>query len=270
MPRVARRWDARTYDSLALPHTLWGRRTLARLDPSGVSRVLDAGCGTGRDTELLLDLIPDVRVVAVDASRAMLDQLERRVADRRERVEIIHADLTQPLPIAEPVDAIISVAAFHWIADHATLFCNLAIVLRGGGQLVAECGGEGNIASIVAAIDDVLGKPPAIWNFAGVEETERRLADAGFTDIEVALIPDSVRLEQGAQFESYLVTLVLGAHVERLPVSERRAFIRAVIDRLSDPVVDHVRLTLRAKKRDGEGSALGAIESRATPPRLRR
>jgi trans-aconitate 2-methyltransferase len=250
MGRVPHEWDAQAYDSLPLPHTLWGRRTLARLDPTGVSTVLDAGCGTGRDTELLLDLIPDVHVVAVDASRAMLDQLERRMADRRERIEIIHADLTRSLPIVPPVDAIISVAAFHWIPDHATLFCNLAGVLRGGGQLVAECGGEGNIATIVAAIDDVLGESPAIWNFAGVEETERHLANAGFTDIEVALIPDSGRLEEGAQFENYLVTLVLGAHLERLPEPQRPAFVRAVIDRLPDPVVDYVRLTVRAKKCD--------------------
>jgi SAM-dependent methyltransferase len=33
-----------------------------------VQRVLDVGCGTGRDTQLLLDLIPHVRVVALDAS----------------------------------------------------------------------------------------------------------------------------------------------------------------------------------------------------------
>jgi trans-aconitate 2-methyltransferase len=117
---------------------------LARLDTSGVRRVLDAGCGTGRDTQLLLDLIPDVHVVAVDASHTMLDQLARRLADRRERVQIIHADLTQPLPIAQPVDAIISVAAFHWISDHSTLFRNLASVLDAGGQFVADCGGQGN------------------------------------------------------------------------------------------------------------------------------
>jgi trans-aconitate 2-methyltransferase len=184
------------YDSLPLPQTLWGRRTLARLDPSGVRRVLDAGCGAGRDTEPLLDLISHVRVVAVDASRAMLDQLERRVPD-----------------------------------------------------FVAECGGEGNVASIVAAIDDLLGESPAIWNFAGVEETEQRLQDAGFTDVEVGLIPDPARFEKSGQFERY-VTLALGAHLERLPEPERPAFAQAVTDRLSNPVVDHVRLTLRAKKRD--------------------
>jgi trans-aconitate 2-methyltransferase len=64
----------------------------------------------------------------------------------------------------------------------------------------------------------------------------------------VALTPDPARLEAGAEFENYLATVVLGAHLERLPDPERPAFVRAIIDKLSDPVVDYVRLTLRAKK----------------------
>jgi trans-aconitate 2-methyltransferase len=245
---VTHEWDARTYDSLPLPHTLWGRRTLARLDPRGVQRVLDAGCGTGRDTQLLLDLIPNVRVVAVDASRAMLEQCEIRLADRRDRVEIIHADLTRPIPVEGKVDAVFSVAAFHWISDHDALFRNLASVLRTDGQFVADCGGQGNVVRIMAAITDVLGESPAIWNFAGVEETEQRLEAAGFTDIEVALIPDAGELESGAQFESYMATVVLGAHLDRLPESERAGFVRAVCNRLPEPVVDYVRLTIRATR----------------------
>jgi trans-aconitate 2-methyltransferase len=245
---VSHEWDARTYDSLPLPHTLWGRRTLARLDPRGVYRVLDAGCGTGRDTQLLLDLIPGVRVVAVDGSRAMLDQLEVRLADRRDRVEIVHADLTKPIPIDGHVDAVVSVAAFHWISDHDKLFRNLARVLRPGGQLVTDCGGQGNVVRIMAAIEDVLGESPPIWNFAGVEETQRRLERAGFTDIDVALRPDPARLDQAAQFESYMATVVLGAHLERLPESERAGFVRAVVERLPEPVVDYVRLTIRARR----------------------
>ena len=40
-------------------------------------------------------------------------------------------------------------ATFHWIADHRTLFANLAAVLRPGGRISAQCGGAGNIASVV-------------------------------------------------------------------------------------------------------------------------
>lgn len=245
---MVREWDARTYDSLPLPHTEWGRRTLARLDLRGVERVLDAGCGTGRDTQLLLELAPHVSVVAVDGSRAMLEQLRIRLADQSDRVEILQADLTRPLPRGGQVDAVFSVAAFHWIPDHDTLFRNLAGVLRPGGQFVADCGGQGNVAGIVAAIEDVLGESPAIWNFAGADETKRRLENAGFTDVEVALDPDPCRLEPGEQLESYLATIVLGAHLDRLPEEEHEAFVRAVAERLPEPVVDYVRLTFSARK----------------------
>lgn len=246
--QMVREWDARAYDSLPLPHTRWGRRTLARLDLRGVERVLDAGCGTGRDTQLLLDVAPDARVVAVDGSRAMLEQLRIRLADQTDRVEILQADLAKPLSVQGHVDAVFSIATFHWISDHATLFRNLAGVLRPGGQFVADCGGQGNIARIAAAIDDVVGESRAIWTFAGADETKRRLEGAGFTDIEVALDPDPCRLEPGQQFESYLATLVLGAHLDRLPKQDRAGFVQAVAERLPEPVVDYVRLTIRAKR----------------------
>ena len=43
----------------------------------------------------------------------------------------------------EPVDAILSTATFHWIADHERLFARLHAALRPGGRFVAQCGGAG-------------------------------------------------------------------------------------------------------------------------------
>ena len=43
----------------------------------------------------------------------------RRIGDR---VSYVHADLGQPLPIDEPVDAVLSTATFHWVPDHDALF----------------------------------------------------------------------------------------------------------------------------------------------------
>ncbi len=243
---MPREWDARNYDALPLPHERWSLRTLSRLVLTGGETVLDAGCGTGRDTADLLDRLPNGRVVAVDGSTAMLDQLRVRLDGRTGRLEIVHADLTQPLRLPDPVDAVFSVAAFHWIPDHDALFDNLAAVLVPGGQLVFECGGHGNIASVIHAVGSLVDDVPEVWNFADVTETGTRLRAAGFVDTEVELVTDAAVFPDDDLLLRYLETVILGAHLDRLRVDERAAFIRAVADRLPAPVIDYVRLTVRA------------------------
>src|SRR5690242_8759650 len=152
---MPREWDAVRYDAQPLPHLRWGRRTIERLDPAADATVLDAGCGTGRDAEVLLERLSSGRVVAVDGSRQMLERLRERLAADLDRVDVVLADLSRPLPVTRPVDAVLSVAAFHWVLDHDALFANLAAVLRPGGRLATECGGAGNIASVSAAIEAV-------------------------------------------------------------------------------------------------------------------
>ena len=50
-----REWDAAVYDRVADPQEAWGREVLERLTLEGDESVLDAGCGSGRVTELLLE-----------------------------------------------------------------------------------------------------------------------------------------------------------------------------------------------------------------------
>src|ERR1700712_211266 len=122
-------WDAATYDSLPLPHVRWGQGVIERLAPVDGTTVVDLGCGTGRDTERLLDLLPNGRVVAVDGSLRMLERTRERLADRLDRVSVVQADLTEDLPRAARGDAVMSVATFHWVPDHAALFRRIAAVL---------------------------------------------------------------------------------------------------------------------------------------------
>jgi trans-aconitate 2-methyltransferase len=243
---MPREWDAKTYDSLPLPHLGWGLRTLGRLPLTGDERVLDAGCGTGRDTAGLLERLPHGRVVAVDGSVRMLDRLRERLAGRLDRVEVVCADLTEPLPFDGEVDAVFSVAAFHWIQDHAALFAALAARMRPGGRLVTECGGRGNIAAVNAAVAEVTGGASDTWEFAGVDDTRDRLAAAGFTDIEVRLRPDPATFEAGAQMEAFLATVILGPRLDAMAEDDHEPFVKAVAARLAEPVVDYVRLEISA------------------------
>ena len=245
-----REWDAATYDRVADPQTRWGRVVLERLPLAGDETVLDAGCGSGRVTELLFERLPRGRVVALDASPAMIEEARRRLAPVGDRVDFVVADLGRPigLPGGLKADAILSTATFHWIPDHDALFRNLAAVLRPGGRLVAQCGGVGDIASIMAILATIGDGWLGDKTFATPEETAARLAAAGFTDIETWLQPEPTRFAPGEPFETFLRTVILGSHLSRLPAGERDAFVRAVAGRMPEPLIDYVRLNITATR----------------------
>jgi trans-aconitate 2-methyltransferase len=242
-------WDARTYDRVADPMFRWGANVLERLPLRGDERVLDAGCGTGRVTELLADRLPNGHVVALDASAEMLAEARIRLTRFGDRVRFVQADLARPIPIDGLVDAILSTATFHWVLDHDALFHNLAAVLRPGGRLVAQCGGAGNIANILAVVartgDGWLGD----FRFETPEATAARLEASGFVEVETWLTPQPTRFEPGESFESYLEAVCLRQQVARLAPTERRPFVRKVADRLVEPRVDYVRLDILARRR---------------------
>jgi trans-aconitate 2-methyltransferase len=241
-----REWDARAYDRLSDPQLAMARDVIDRLDLRGDERVLDAGCGTGRVTQILADRVPNGTVIAVDGSEAMVADTRKRFGDE---VVAFAADLVQ-LELDEPVDAILSTATFHWIADHERLFARMFDALRPGGRFAAQCGGAGNIANVQAAIDAV--DHPALrgwagpWNYATPEATARRLRNAGFTDIWTWLQPWPV---DPPDPHEYFTTVILGSHLERLPIRERAPFVDAVLSHMDEPVrANYVRLNILARR----------------------
>ena len=243
---MTRDWDAATYDRVAGPQTRWGSVVLDRLPLVGDERVLDAGCGSGRVTELLAARLPRGRIVALDGSAAMVEAARERLEPFGDRIEFVVADLARPLPIDGTVDATLSTATFHWVLDHDALFANLAAVLRPGGRLVAQCGGVGNIATVQHALSTIGDGWLGPVNFATPMATVRRLDAAGFVDIECWLTDEPTRFEPGEPFETFLRTVVLGPHLDRLPPDQHAAFVHEVASRMPEPLIDYVRLNIVA------------------------
>jgi trans-aconitate 2-methyltransferase len=226
---------------------MWGAKTIERLGLTGSETVLDIGAGTGRDAERLLEALPTGRVIAVDGSRQMLDQLRSRLAGEGDRLRVVQADLREPLELGETADAALSVATLHWLPDHEVVFRSVAAALRPGGRFVAEAGGFGNIARFRRAVAAVGGDTGSqFWNFAGVEETRARLTAAGFNEVDVRLVDDPARLERGEQLETFIATVLLGAQLREMAPADRRPFVHAVAEQLPEPVIDYVRLQLSA------------------------
>lgn len=256
-------WDASEYEAVSAPQTSWGADLLAvflqRWGLRGDEYVVDAGCGTGRVTELLLEHLPEGRVLAVDVSEAMVGAARERFAGEP-RVRVEHRDLLL-LEVEERADVVFSTATFHWIVDHERLFERLARVLKPGGRLVAQCGGRGNIARTLAVTERVMGEDrfkeafvgwEGRWNFADPEETRTRLEAAGYEEVETWLHEEYTQFRSVEELARFLKTVVLRQHLTSLPEVEREPFAAAVAGRLAAEgeglVVDYVRLNMLARR----------------------
>lgn len=234
-------WDGVAYDALPLPHEQWGIRTIEALNLQPHETLLDAGCGTGRDAELALEQLPNGSLVCVDQSSTMLDQCRSRFG-QDSRVRILEGDLDKALPVEpESIDAIMSVAALHWLADHNNVWQHFFNALKPGGRIATDCGGFGNLAKTLALVPQI---DPGItfpnWYYADVASTEALLTEAGFVDIEVSLRPHPTPLPDKETLRTYLRTLVF-----REWSDEQIAKISGL---LTDNTLDYVRLEVRAHK----------------------
>jgi trans-aconitate 2-methyltransferase len=234
-------WDARTYDQSSEPQQAWASDVLARLQ--GIAQdatAIDVGCGTGRVTEALLALVPRGRVLAIDASADMVALARRRLGDRAH----VWCQDVLDLDLDEPLDAVVSTAALHWVTDHDRLWARLARALRPGGVLEVQCGGEGNIDGVREVIEAVArdGAPELVgwspWVFAGPRDTERRMREAGFTATRCWL---EERPTSPQDVSAFVRTSILPAHLARLPEDRRERFAAAVVAGLRLPL-DYVRL----------------------------
>jgi trans-aconitate 2-methyltransferase len=247
---VTRDWDAATYHRVGTPQARWAERVLERLDLRGDETVLDAGCGSGRVTAMLLERLPEGRVIAVDSSPSMV--AAAREALPADRVDTMVCNLVD-LELDEPVDAVFSNAVFHWVLDHDRLFERLHAALRPGGQLVAQCGGKGNIAAFKAAMEAVAAREPYAehiagwtpWNYASPDVTEERLRRAGFAQARCWRTDEPVEPEDPGSFVS---TVCLGAHVDRLPEDLREPYTADVLVVAGEPLLlEYVRLNIDAR-----------------------
>jgi trans-aconitate 2-methyltransferase len=248
---TARTWDAASYDRVSNVQVEWGRRVLDRLPLEGGETVLDAGCGSGRVTAMLLERLPRGHVIGVDSSEDMAEHARDALGDR---ATILTADLTE-LELDTQVDAVFSNAVFHWIPDHDRLFERLFAALKPGGRLVAQCGGQGNLRALLSLVDGVSAAEPfaaylqgftRTWDFPGAEETAERLRAAGFEAVETSLEPSRLTPDDP---QAYSRTVVLGVHLERLPEELHDAFVSEVLERAGTPVeFDYVRLNMEARR----------------------
>jgi arsenite methyltransferase len=195
---------------------------ISLLDLKPGETVLDLGSGAGIDAFLAAEQVgPEGRVIGVDMTPQMLERARRNAARAgHDNVEFREGRL-ESLPVEDgSVDAVTSNCVINLVPDKATVFAEVARVLRPGGRMV--------VSDIVldAPLPEVVRADIAAWVgcISGAMRKEEYVAlveESGLGQVEVlrdsdygasmeAVAPDQVRelLERtGAKREDLVGTI---------------------------------------------------------------
>ena len=243
------RWDPDRYRRNAAFVPAYGEPALELLAPRQGERILDLGCGEGA---LTARIAARAAVVGIDASAEQVTAARALGVDAR-LMDAAH------LPYAAEFDAVFSNAALHWMKPPDAVIDGVWRALKPGGRFVAECGGEGNIASVRAALARALSRrsvePGAAdpWYFPAAGDYRARLERRGFAVREIALLPRPTTLP--GRLADWLDTFAEG-FLRRLPEAQRDSVKIEIEEYLKSELcdsqgrwtVDYVRLRFAAVK----------------------
>ena len=132
---------ASTYDDHqkeTIPHFLYRHIIVADAieETSRELRILDLGCGTGIELEMILARVPNARITCIDVSGGMLEELRHKYADSLEQLEVIQGSfLDTPFREAH-YEYVVSVLAMHHLTypQKLNLYTRVGKALLSGGM----------------------------------------------------------------------------------------------------------------------------------------
>lgn len=188
-------WSPEQYRKFATERAQPFHDLLALVQPGGIRRAVDLGCGPGELTAMAAQQLSVDEMVGVDNSPSMLASAAEHVGPR---VRFEHGDLAGWTSAAD-VDLVLASASLHWVPDHAAVLQRWTAALAPGGQLAVQVPANAympshRVADELAHTERYLsafdGAPPSDPVADNVQEPEvyaQLLYDLGFTEQHVRL-----------------------------------------------------------------------------------
>ena len=181
---VRRRFDraASGFDAVDFVHSTTREGLLARLSPMLIDAktVVDLGCATGTASSALSRQFRRARIISIDLSHQMLRQAQRK-RSLFSRGTMIQANAVA-LPLAsQSVDLVFSNMLLPWVSEPATLFAEIARVLRTDGLFVFSALGPDSLKELRQAWQDV-GNGAHVNRFLDMHEFGDAAVRSGLRD----------------------------------------------------------------------------------------
>jgi trans-aconitate 2-methyltransferase len=187
-------WDPAQYEKFQREREQPFFDLAATVRPAPAMRVVDLGCGTGKQTRLLHRQLDAAETIGIDRSDKMLEGIRREALPPGLHFE---TGAIEDFPGSRgPFDLIFSNAALHWVDDHRSLLPRLASALAPGGQLAFQVPAMHMEATHLVA-EQVAGEDPFRSSLGGwrrvppvltAEEYARIFYDCGLAEQRAQLI----------------------------------------------------------------------------------
>jgi trans-aconitate 2-methyltransferase len=258
-------WNPQDYAQHSRGQETWARELLTLVDLQPNDVVLDIGCGDGRTTVSIARSVPQGRVVGVDLSADMVAHATaQHCHPPAHNLRFEQADAAA-LKFESEFSVVFSNAVLHWVQDQRAAVHGIARALRPGGRFVAQFGGYGNVAEVIAAFEHVVGSPrwagcvhrgELPYGFHTPASYDNWLQASGMEIQECRLIPKDMVHDNYTTFIGWLRT-AWHPYTSGVPLELRDSFLQETAQRYlaTHPPDDHgrvhvdcVRLQVRARK----------------------
>jgi SAM-dependent methyltransferase len=188
----------------------FGAMAVKRAALKSGERVIDIGCGCGKTTGRLVDLVaPKGHVTALDVSVPMLDVARKRTKSNSNLIEFFSADAATYSFETESYDAVFSQFGLMFFHNPDAAFSNFFRALKPNGRLAFVCWRLPELnpwlmipfEAVQKFIPDMPTPSPEIpsspFTLAPAARTKKLLSDAGFIDVRLEEFNSPARMGRG-------------------------------------------------------------------------
>lgn len=256
-------WNAADYHKNSASQQNWAHELIEKLQIKGDERILDIGCGDGKITAEIAQMVPDGSVVGIDSSAEMVSFAGKSFTAPNLTFMAMDA---RSLTFENECDIVFSNATLHWVVDHRPVLQGISRALTNGGKCLLQMGGKGNAAMIIdtilsKAIEERWGHYFAEmsfpYGFYSPDQYVPWMQEAGLTPVRVELIPRDM-VQNGPDGLAGWIRTTWMPFTHRIPEDLCESFITDVVQEyiakhpLDDKGLVHVpmvRLEVEAVKR---------------------
>ena len=141
-------FDGKKYKKASTHQKEWGNKIISEFSLKDTESILDLGCGDGVLTANLAQLVPNGKVVGIDASEGMIKEAKKI---KLENLSFIQADINN-LQLNEKFDVVFSNATLHWIKDQRKLISTILSLVNKNGVVRLNFASDGNCSNFFAVV----------------------------------------------------------------------------------------------------------------------